>query len=417
MLWRIGQSVDPVCDNRPVYRPEFFETIQATTDSLSDKLRALSLDISDHPEIKFEEYYAHDVLTSFISQYGFQVTKNYLLPTGWSATFTHGKGGRTIGVNSEMDALPGIGHACGHNLIAIAGIAVACGLKAAMEKWDIPGKIVLLGTPAEEGGCGKVRMLEQGGYEGMDICLMCHPAPGPPHGMSLSGSLALTRIQVEFIGHTAHAALSPWEGQNALDAAVLAYMNISALRQQLKPSHRVHGIIQGRDWAVNIIPDYAKMNYYVRAPTKAEVEAALPRVIACFNAAALATSCKVEIDVIPGTADIRQNEALGDELANVSQSKYGPIDYVYGIRTASTDFGDITYALPSLHPGFSIPTEPNGGNHTVSFANAARSVEAHKACLNTSVALAATGVRVLTDDTFFEKVRKTFEEDLKVREG
>jgi len=231
--------------------------------------------------------------------------------------------------------------------------------------------------------------------------------------MSLSSSLALKRLEVEYIGHTAHAALSPWEGQNALDAAVLAYTNISVLRQQLKPTHRVHGIIQGKDWAANIIPDYAKMNYYVRAPTLAEVEVAIPRITACFEAAAHATACKADIKIIPGTADIRQNKALGDEVANISQSRYGPIDYVYGINSASTDFGDITYALPSLHPGFSIPTEPNGGNHTVSFTESARTMEAHQACLNVSTALAATGARVLTDDAFFAKVKKTFEEDKK----
>jgi amidohydrolase len=284
-----------------------------------------------------------------------------------------------------------------------------------MEKWDVSGKVVLLGTPAEEGGYGKVLLLKQGAYEGMDVCLMCHPAPGPPHGTSLSSSLALNRIEVEYTGHTAHAALSPWEGQNALDAAVLAYMNISALRQQLKPSHRVHGIIEGRDWAANIVPDYAKLNYYVRAPTLAEVEVTVPRIVACFEAAALATSCKVETKIVSGTADIRQNQALGDEVANISQSRYGPVDFVYGISSASTDFGDITYALPALHPGFSIPTEPNGGNHTVAFTKAARTMEAHKACLNVAVALAATGARVLTDDAFHEKVKNAFEEDKKKR--
>jgi amidohydrolase len=314
-----------------------------------------------------------------------------------------------------MDALPGIGHACGHNLIAISGVAVACTIKTAMEKFNIAGKIVLLGTPAEEGGNGKDILLKNGAYEEMDACLMCHPAPGPQSSISLSSSLALNRSEVEYFGHTAHAALSPWEGQNALDAAVLAYNNVSLLRQQVKPSHRIHGIFQGKDWTPNIIPDYAKMSWVVRGPTVAEAKETQERVQKCFEAASLASGCKVKINTFYSGYDLRQNTALGDELSNIVNNRYGFIDYEYGIAGASTDFGHVTYDLPALHPGFSIPTVKDGGNHTRAFAEAARTIEAHEACLNVSKALAGVGIRVLTDEDFVQKVKETFQEDKKRR--
>ncbi|KAI0689751.1 aminoacylase 1-like protein 2 [Cytidiella melzeri] len=418
-FWRPDDDTDDVQGTgAPIHRPDVYGMIERRISELDEELRALSLDIHDHPELKFEEHRTHDVLTKFLTKHGWDVTPHYLLETAWFAKFTRGKGGRTLGINSEMDALPGIGHACGHNLIAISGVAVACAVRSVLEELDIPGTVVLLGTPAEEGGYGKVRLLEKGGYEGMDACLMCHPSPGPALSASLSSTLAINQLTVEYHGHTAHAALAPWEGQNALDAVVSAYTNISLLRQQLKPTYRVHAAISGRDWAANIIPDYSKMQYLVRAPTTAEVLETVPRVKACLDAAALATACKAEYDYsgVP-LNEVRQNKALGDEFASVFASKYGAVDYVYGIANASTDFGNITYALPSIHPSFAIPTEEGGTNHTRAFAKSAATPEAHKACLNISKALAAVGVRVLTDDEFFAKVKKTFEDESKAAQA
>jgi len=406
-------KVDKYDDSLAIYRPDIYETISRSVSSVNQELRVLSLDIHGHPELGFQEKHAHDVLTAFMEQHGWDVTRHYHLDTAWVATFSHGNGGRVLGVNSEMDALPGVGHACGHNLIAIAGVAVSLAVKAALIEHDIPGKVVLLGTPAEEGGQGKVILLEKGAYKEMDACVMCHPAPGPEHGASLSSSLALQRISVEYRGHSAHAALSPWQGQNALDAAVAAYTNVSLLRQQVKPSHRIHGVFEGKDWAANVIPDNAKMLWYVRAPTVAEVREADPRVRACFQASALATGCGVEISGMqPPMHDLRQNKALADTFARVHRSKTGPVDYEWGISSASTDFGNITYALPSIHPGFSIPTEPNGGNHTPAFTSAAATLEAHQACLDVCKALALTGLRVIEDDQFYAEMRATFEEDV-----
>ncbi|KAH7911494.1 hypothetical protein BJ138DRAFT_1135350 [Hygrophoropsis aurantiaca] len=417
IVWRPEDDPDirPPLEEGEVYRPDILTVIEDAIDGLSDDLRNLSLDIHDHPELGFEEKYAHDAYTAFMASRGFVVTKHYHLSTAWAATYTYGQGGRVLGINSEMDALPGIGHACGHNLIGIGGVAIACAAKAAMEQLGIDGKIILLGTPAEESGGGKVRLLDEGAYNEMDICLMCHPAPGPQHSISLSATLAVARLEVDYTGHTAHAALSPWEGKNALDAAVLAYNNISLLRQQLKSAYRVHGIFEGKDWAPNIIPDKSKMIWYVRTQTTAEVEDTVKRVIACLEAAALASGCEVKITRGITGNEIRQNKALGDELADIVRKRYGAIDYEWGIHSASTDFVCCSFALPGLHPGFSIPTVPDGGNHTSAFAEAARTMVSHDACMVVSKALAAVGMRALTDEAFLEQVKLTFEEDKRSR--
>jgi amidohydrolase len=408
-------NIRPPLQEGQVYRPDILDVIETSIDGLSGELRALSLDIHDHPELRFEEKYAHDAYTAFMEKHGFIVTKKHHLETAWVAIYTHGQGGRALGINSEMDALPGIGHACGHNLIGVSGVAVALAAKAAMEKLNIDGKVVLLGTPAEEGGFGKIMLHEKGAYDEMDVCLMCHPTPGPRHSISLTSTLAFSTIIVEYQGHTAHAGLSPWEGRNALDAAVLAYNNVSLLRQQIKPTHRVQGIFKGKDWAPNIIPDQAKMEWLVRAPTTSEMEDTRRRVTACFEAAALASGCKVRITVTSTLNEITQNKALGDELADVVLKRYGTIDYEWGIKSASTDFGNISYLMPGLHPGFAIPTIPDGGNHTLGFTESARSEVSHDACLVVSKALAAVGMRVLTDEAFLQKVKDAFEEDKKLR--
>ncbi|KAH9941991.1 amidohydrolase [Amylocystis lapponica] len=394
-----------------IFRPEIVATIEGTLEQLDPELRKLSLDIWSHPELGYEEYRTHDTLTTFMTEHGFDVTPHYLgLATAWRAVFKHraDASSRVIGVNSEMDALPGIGHACGHNLIAIAGVGVALALRAAMKKHDVPGTVVLLGTPAEETTGGKVKLLELGAYEEMDVCVMCHPSAGLENTASLGPCLACQVIEIEFFGHTAHAAWAPWEGQNALDAAFLAYNAVSVLRQQIHPTHRVHGTVSGRDWAPNVIPDYAKMRWIVRAPSYAELEVLRERVRACFEAAALATACKLKVVEIPAFYDLRQNPVLGEEFAHIVSDRDGMTAEFDEGMGASTDFGNVTYALPSLHPGYAIPTVPNGRNHTAQFTQSASTPAAHAATLKVVKGLAAASFRVLDDNVFYEKVRKAW---------
>ncbi|KAI9460666.1 hypothetical protein HD554DRAFT_1568862 [Boletus coccyginus] len=428
VLWQpdTGQSRPPLqVVSGEVYRPDILAVIERTVDELRPALRALSDKIHARPELSFEEHYAHDEYTHFMETHGFAVQRHYLLDTAWIATYTHHVKGNegvgetvavpVLGVNSEMDALPEIGHACGHNLVGVAGVAVACAVKAAVETLGIDGKVVLLGTPGEERGSGKVRLWEKGAYERLDVCLMCHPGPGRPYGARLRSSLAIISHKVDYTGHTAHAGLSPWEGQNALDAAVLAYTNVGLLRQQIKPTHRVHGVFGGQDWAPNIIPDQATMHWRIRAPTTKEVYETAVRVKACFEAAATATGCKMNISGGGVLNEIVQNPVLGEEFADVFRKRYGEIDYEWGIVGASTDFGNVSYRMPGLHPGFSIPTVPGGGSHTREFARAASTDAAHEACYNTSKALAHVGMRVLTDATFLARIKAAFEADKKKR--
>ncbi|KAI0735372.1 amidohydrolase [Earliella scabrosa] len=399
---------------------EVAETVQEKLKELSPELRKLSMDLWRHPEVMYEERYAHDRLTEFMSSHGFTVTPHYLgLETAWRAIYTHPVSGasckrtrqlRVIGVNSEMDALPAIGHACGHNLIAMSGAAVAIAIKTALQKHDVAGTVVLLGTPAEEAGGGKITLLERGAYKEMDACIMSHPSAGPDNFSALWPGVACQHIDVEFFGHGAHAAAAPWEAQNALDAAFVAYAGISALRQQIKPDHRVNGIIVGRDWVPNIIPDYAKLRYIVRAPTWPELEVLRERVKACFDAAALATACKIQVTADAGYYEVRNNDVLGREYASVVGSMYGMRTDTGDGTKYSTDFGNVTHALPALHPVYSIPTEPNGANHTPQFAKSAATQEAHEATLKIAAGLAAIGYKVLQDAAFADEVKRSFEE-------
>jgi len=224
--------------------------------------------------------------------------------------------------------------------------------------------------------------------------------------------LAIQELIVEFYGHTAHASAAPWEAKNALDAAFLAYSNVSVLRQQIKPDHRVHGIVEGKNWAANIIPDYSKMKWFVRAPTWDELVVLRARIKACFDAAALATGCKHEVSFGGYAYDLRQNSGLSKEFSSIIGNRYGfTTNHSEGAIGGSTDFGNVTYELPAFHPSFSIPTKPNGGNHTALFAEAAATEEAHKACLTVTKGLALTGFRVINDDSFFADVKNTFQDD------
>ncbi len=278
---------------------------------------------------------------------------------------------------------------------------------AALKEHDIPGKVILLGTPAEEGGGGKNILIQRGAYKPMDACLMLHPAPKS----SIEPTTAVTELLVEYTGHTAHAAAGPWEAINAQDAAVLAYNNLSALRQQLHPSYRLHGIIISGEWAQNIIPGQAQTKWGFRCPTLAQLDELKPRVEACFKAAALATGCKItKFEYEMRYADLRNNGVLGGEFMKYMTEQHGvvfppPPDVLGG----STDFGDVSCAVPALHPMFGIPTVPNGGNHTIEFTKAAATPEAHKLTLDAAKGIAVAAFKMVVDDEYAKAVTAEWE--------
>ena len=224
--------------------------------------------------------------------------------TALEVSYTHGKGGRVVAFNAEYDALPGIGHACGHNLIATSSIAsfiaTAESMKALYSS-TYGFSVRLLGTPAEEGGGGKLHLIEAGAYKDVDACFMVHPFPvlsGAPDLLSSSSCtgqyLANDKVEVTFTGKPAHASAAPWEGVNALDAVVAAYVNISMLRQQILPTQKIHGVVLRGGERPNVIPASTTVEYYIRSETKKTLKPLTERVLKCFEAASLATGCTLE---------------------------------------------------------------------------------------------------------------------------
>ena len=381
------------------------ETVQAAIDSVSEDLRALSLDIHSHPELNYEEEHAHGILTEYLEQQGFEVERGaYGMATAFSAR--SGSGSPTIALLSEYDALPGIGHACGHNLIAISGVAAALGLKEALA--DGEGTVVLLGSPAEEGGGGKIEMIDAGAFEGIDAAMMLHPSPGDGAWMSMN---AIQALKVEFFGRNAHAAALPWQGLNALDALVHAYNGISLLRQQMTPDSRVHGVITSGGEKPNIIPDYTAADFYVRAKDDAILDDLKQRVLACFEAAAMATGCRFESEWVGHaysnlTSNDVMAEAYVDNMGTLGKSLPSKQQSL-AFGGASTDMGNVSHVLPSIHPTFGIHTRE--GNHTPGFTGAAATPEAHAETIVASKALAMTAVDLFTEPKMLTLAKDEYE--------
>ncbi|OXB36825.1 hypothetical protein J007_03433 [Cryptococcus neoformans] len=416
----VNQAIDSLRDLIPP-DPSFVSedvknTIFKTVDGLNDDMRKLSLTIHDNPELGFKEFQARKNLVTALKKLGFNVSNPSDLETAFVATYTRGSGGRTFGFNAEFDALPDIGHACGHNLIAVIAVVGAAALKAAMEASDMSGTVKVIGSPAEEDGGGKILLLKQGIYDDLDACGMAHPFSG----MGVAGScpiggpatLSRSGLEIEFHGRGAHAGSAPWMGVNALDAAVQGYTAVSMLRQQLEPTMRVHGIILGSEkWVTNIIPSYSKVSFGTRAlDTKLCIDLR-EKVIACFKSAAESTgcSCKIKAPDDEVYAETRNNEKLAHSYQIFMDRAFGDKIQLQGVTTASTDFGNVCYKLPGFHPMFDIPSEEGSSNHTPGFAEAARTPEAHNRAMKVAKGLAVIGAKFMIDDNFAKETREAFE--------
>ena len=381
------------------------ETVNRTIDDNKDELFALSDAIWKEPELCFEECKAHQLLTDYLEKKGFVVERSYTgVKTAFRATF--GSGRPNVCVICEYDALPDIGHACGHNLIAEAGVAAGLGLKAALEacQGGLKGRVTVLGTPAEEGGGGKVLLIENGAFDDVDVAMMVHPSP---LNAVFHPFLAMRSYQVTYTGRAAHAAAFPWEGVNALDAAVTAYNSISVLRQQMTPGCRVHGVIKEGGVKPNIIPEKAVMEYYVRAPTRSERDHLVKKVVACFEAAATATGCEASIEETEKPYDdVVTNLALGECYEKNMAELLGDIEWEKDhSKTGSTDMGNVSYTVPSIHIMYSIGT---AANHTREFTVASNTHVAHSTTLQFAKGLALTGLDVLTVPGLLESIRSAF---------
>ena len=309
----------------------------------------------------------------------------------------------------------GIGHSCGHNLIAICSVAAALAAGAAITKFHIPGKVVLFGTPAEEGGGGKIKLLDAGAYSDhqVDINLISHPGIVPD--AALTRTNAYVSFKAEYFGKEAHAAANPWLGINALDALITAYNALSVLRQQTMPGDIIQGHITDGGVAPNIIHAYAAGIFVVRATTKKRLAVLREKVDKCFAAGAEATGARLKLTTMMGYDDVVPNKVLGKLCRQAFNDLGGNIlppelDIIRGATQASSDEGNVSYAMPSLNLGFRIESEE--GPHNPGFSKAARTREAHGDALRAAKALAVTGLEILTDAELLKAAKTEFDEML-----
>ena len=383
---------------------ELKELVCNEVDDRATLLIETSHAIHENPELNFEEHFAHDLLTGILEDEGLAPTRQaYDLDTAFEVSV--GSSGSTVAVLCEYDALPDIGHACGHNIIATAGLGA--GLAAAVVAERLGGTLRILGTPAEEGGGGKVFMGDRGAFENVDAALMVHPASGDLVRMN---TIAIQRLQVEFEGQAAHAAASPHRGRNALDAAVLGYQNIGALRQHIKPDERIHGIFTDGGRKPNIVPEYSAMEWYVRSKNARTLEPLKGRVLNCLEAGAMASSCTMTHNwVDPFYADMIDNEIICS-LYEANATKVGrhllepdSENKVVG----STDMGNVSYLVPSIHPMISVA--PYGVPiHTPDFASYAKSETGDQGVIDGAKILAMTIVDLWADKGTMEAAQKEF---------
>lgn len=383
--------------------------IRQAVESLAPFLTAISHEIYANPELCFQEFKASAMLCDALESQGIPASRGaYGLETAYVAEI--GREGPCVALISEYDALPGVGHACGHNVIAVAGLGAALALASLHN--ELPGKVRYLGTPAEEGGGGKELMARRGAFDGVDCAMMVHPST---EDLSAFPLLAHARASVRFHGRATHAASSPEAGLNALDALVVAYQAIGALRQHLAPGHRVHGIITNGGKAANVIPDLAEGLFGARAPDLERLKALRARIDACFEAGALATGTKAEIlwnDVV--YADMRTNWPLANTYQRNAESlgrRFEKFEDVPPSRAASTDMGNVSYLVPSIHPMIGIA--PKGVDfHHRDFATWADSDAGMHAARDGAIALAMTALDFMVDEKLRRDVRCEFEKSV-----
>ncbi|KAE8383161.1 hypothetical protein BDV26DRAFT_304048 [Aspergillus bertholletiae] len=355
--------------------------------------------IHSNPELAYEEVQAHNTLCDVLESLGYTVTRHaYGLNTSFEVEV--GTGGGLVVYNAEYDALPEIGHACGHNLIATSSLAAFLATAEAIAANGIEGRVRLLGTPAEEGGGGKINLIKAGAYKGVDACLMGHPGPSMgADGVAGARCMARSGATVTFHGLNAHAGNAPWLGRNALDATVAAYTNISMLRQQVAPNQRIHAIISKGGDKPNVIPHLTELQLFVRAETETELQDTVKRIIACCEGAAIAAGCTVDFDWLENYRELQCSDILIDNFyRNSQEQKQNYIKTFPKVSGASTDQGNVSYELPSLHPGFAIDVESSKiGPHHPGFEKAAGTRQAFESSLRFASIMAATGLEVLQD--------------------
>ena len=383
------------------------EIICTSIDNMKDKLFAVSKEIWNNPELGFEEFKASKLLVDQLNNAGFEVEYGVAsLETAIKATHPEISEGPVVAILAEYDALPEIGHGCGHNLIATAALG-AC-LALGEHKKDIPGKLIFMGTPAEEGGGGKIYMINHGLFKGVDAAMMFHPSA--TQNIVHRGGLAITEINIEFKGKTAHASSEPEKGINALDAVIQTFNGINALRQHITSDARIHGVITHGGVKPNIVPDFAAANFYIRALKDSYCIELVQKVENIAKGAALMTGA--ELNFVRGRKPYRSrnvNFILGEAWAENIKSLGLPIHELKpGAGLGSSDIGNVSHEVPTIHPYIGISeTEING--HSTDFAKAAISEYGQNQMIYAAKGLAMTAFDVFTDPDLLAKAREEFE--------
>ncbi len=382
---------------------EAINAAQAAVDRIADELVALSHAIHERPELCYEEHFASAELADLLRRHGLEVeAPAYDLPTAFAARA--GTGGPHVVICCEYDALPGIGHGCGHNVIGTAG--AGAGIALAPLAAALGGRLTVLGTPAEEGGGGKVRLLERGAFDGADVAMMIHPEPA---NVEYVPYLANETLIVEMHGKAAHASSSARAGVNALDALVLGYQAAQALRGLLARDERVFGIITDGGEADNVVPAYAAARYRIRARDRSRLDRLRSRLTACFEGAAMQVGATCTIESRAGYLDLRSNrtlaavfrtgaEALGRTFLDPTSI---PVE-----AAGSTDMGNVSHVLPVIHPVLDIGTRCAG--HTVEMTAASIAPGADRCVLDGAKALAMTAIEFWSRPDLRDQVAAEF---------
>ncbi|MGD6871350.1 M20 family metallopeptidase [Sutcliffiella horikoshii] len=376
-------------------------------DSHKNDFFEISTYIGENPELGHEEFKSAKVLSDKLSEHGFEVELGTCgLATAFEAVFDSGKPGPTIGFMCEYDALPEIGHACGHNLIGTMGIAAGIATSKVIK--ETGGKVIVYGTPAEETKGGKVTMAEQGVFDKLDVAMMVHPL----HSYVKSGSsLAMDAIQFEFFGKPAHAAANPEKGINALDAVIQTFNGINALRQHVTSDTRIHGIIPEGGKAANVVPDYAVAQFYVRAKTRSYVNELVEKVKSIAEGAAMMTGATMKMSNYELSYDnMVTNETLSDifteQLVSLGVDSSEIVENRDG--SGSLDMGNVSLVVPSIHPYIKICNELYSC-HTTEFRDAALSEQGKEAMILGAKAMATTAYELLTKQELLVKIKEEFE--------
>jgi amidohydrolase len=381
------------------------DQIGQAVDRLADDLERLSRRIHDNPELAYQEVKAAGWLGDFLAGQGFEVERGVAgVETAFRATVETGPG-PTIAILCEYDALPAIGHACGHNVIATSGAGAGAALAAVRDALP-PGRIQVIGTPAEEGGGGKVKLIEGGVFTQVDAAMMIH---GFDRWILHQDLLGIVRVGFEFTGKAAHASADPWEGVNALDAVIQTFNNVSMLRQQTRPAARIHGIVTQGGAAPNIIPEAAACTFYVRAPTLDYMWELRARVVACAEGAARATGCALSvIDLEAPYEPLKRNDTLLGLFRANMQTVGAAESPALTDRMGSSDIGNVSQVIPAIQPMVQIA--PHGTPiHSRAFEAAAVTPLARQGMCQAAKTMAMTAYDLLAEPGLLKQARAEFE--------